>query len=384
MAATRLVGALRSLIEPLEARRMLSAIPPQIVLNQATTLDDKSVTVSYSIGTAAVTQALKFNFYRSDQPVMDAGSTLIRTQTLPATDTTDLAVGAHKLALISGTTLTPNTAQQYIVAVANPDGSIIEAAGSNNVTYFHTFMLGAIAHGAEFTGTTIPDWEASMATDLVTKDHYNDAIALNWVTASRAAKSGQAVAAGNNLYSLVVARADQLAAGHAGDVVDLHFIGHSRGGAVISQAMQRLVGITDPALVGSYIKATFVDSHPANAASVGLYSGGSAVSALAMTLFQLATKDPQVIIPANVKYAEVYYQHTTYKNFITSDPLEYSTLNIWGQGPNDGIVNKSSSPIHYINLTSAVGNTVNPIGHGEMPYWYLLNVIDTGAAANVA
>lgn len=43
---------------------------------------------------------------------------------------------------------------------------------------------------------------------------------------------------------------------HVGEVVDLQFIGHSRGAVVASEA---LVATTDPALEGSYTVATLLD-----------------------------------------------------------------------------------------------------------------------------
>ncbi|MGD0768541.1 MAG: hypothetical protein ABSB42_10155 [Tepidisphaeraceae bacterium] len=376
--------AARPVVEAMEGRVMLSVTLPQLTLTEATTLNDQSVTVSYSISQAAVAQPLRFDFYRSDQPTLDSGSTLIGTQTLAATDTTDLSVGSHKVAMINGTTLTPNIPQEYIVVVADADAAVTEAAGSVNTAYFQTFMLGAVAHGLELTGTTIPTWESTMASNLVTDDHYNYVIAFNWVTASRQAKSGVAVASGNQLYSQVLAEANVLASAHLGDVVDLHFIGHSRGAVVISQAMQDLVGTTNPALEGSYIKATFLDPHPANSASLSLYSGNSLISVLAIDAFELADKDPAVVIPSNVKYAEVYYQHSPYADFIAVDPTEYMTLNLWGEGPNNGIINNSGTTIHWTNLTSAAGNTINPIGHSEVPIWYTLNVVDAGLAASVS
>jgi hypothetical protein len=378
-----LTQAARPVLESMEGRVMLSVTLPQLNLTEATTLNDTSVQVSYSISGAAVTAPLQFNFYRSDQPTLDSGSTLIGTQTLAATDTTDLSVGSHKVAMIGGTTLTPDVPQEYIIVVANANAAVTEAAGSVNTAYFQTFMLGAVSHGLELTGTTIPTWESSMASDLVTDDHYNDVIAFNWVVASREAKSGVAVASGNTLESQVVTEANSLASAHLGDVVDLQFIGHSRGAVVISQAMQDLVGTTDPALEGSYIKATFLDAHPANSASLSLYSGNSAISTLAIDVVELADKDPAVVIPSNVKDVEVYYQHSPYQDFITEDPTEYSTLNLWGEGPNQGIVNKSSATIQWINLTSASGNTTNPIGHSEVPLWYTEFVVDAGLAASV-
>jgi len=371
------------IIEWMEDRLMLSATLPQLKLTEATTLNDTSVTVSYSITGAAVASPLRFDFYRSDQPTLDAGSTLIGTQTLAATDTADLSVGSHQVAMIKGTTLTPDIPQEYIVVVADADAAVTEAAGSVNTAYFQTFMLGAVSHGLELTGTAIPSWESQMASDLVTDDQYNDVIAFNWVTESRELKSGVAITAGTQLEQQVITAANSLASAHLGDVVDLHFIGHSRGAVVISQAMLDLVGTTDPALEGSYIKATFLDAHPASSANISLQSTSSKLAAAAIDLFETVDKDPAVVIPANVKDVEVYYEHTPYQDLITIDPTEYSTVNLWGEGPGQGIVNNSSATIQWTNLTSAAGNTTSAIGHSEVPLWYTMYVVDEGLAASV-
>src|SRR5579872_4654981 len=84
--------------EVLEMRTLLSggvnpqtAALPKLTLTQATTLDAKSVEVSYTIATTSITHALRFDIYRSDQSVVDGKSQLIGTQTIPTSDTTDLA-----------------------------------------------------------------------------------------------------------------------------------------------------------------------------------------------------------------------------------------------------------------------------------------------------
>jgi hypothetical protein len=369
--------------ESMESRVMLSATLPQLTLTEATTLNDTSVQVSYSITGAAVTAPLEFQFYRSSAPTLNSGSALIGTQTLAATDTTDLSVGTHNVAMISGTTLTPDVPQEYIVVVANANAAVTEAAGSVNTAYFQTFMVGAISHGLELTGTAIPSWESQMATALVADDQYNDVIAFNWVTESRELKSGVAITAGTQLEQQVITEANSLATAHLGDVVDLQFIGHSRGAVVISQTMLDLVGTTDPALEGSYIKATFLDAHPASSANLSLQSAASGLAALAIDTFEVVDKDPAVVIPPNVKDVEVYYQHTPYQDLITIDPTEYSTVNLWGEGPGQGIVNDSSATIQWTNLTSAAGNTTTAVGHSEVPLWYTEYVVDEGLAASV-
>ena len=378
---------------------------PQLSLSEATTLDAKSVAVTYGIANAAVTNPLTFNVYRSATPTFDSSSTLIGTQTIdPAMDPTDLQLGNHTVTLISGTNLPPDPSHPYVVVVADANNSVPEAAGSVNTAYFRKFLVGVISHGFNFsTSTVTPDWEQSMATDLMIYDNYDFVIPFNWMAQSHDPEPGLAAAAGHDMYSQVVKKANELAAVHAGDVVDLHFIGHSRGAVVVSQAMLDLVGTTDSALEGSYIKATFLDPHPANGSTIGLASGYpipvaallggellwyDAVSTLA--------NDRQVVVPTNVKDADVYYQHSSYldgfilKPFVAQSASEFF-LNLWGEGPNDGIIEDSASPIEWHNLTDNVdtsdgpdGLAIGPIGHSEVPTWYLMHVVDAGLASSVA
>jgi hypothetical protein len=370
---------------------MLSSVLPELTMTKATTLDAKSVSVSYTVSNANITQALRFDVYRSDQPFVDSSSKLIGTQTLPATDTTDLAQGSHvNVKLIAGTALPPNQALPYIVVVADGNNAVAEDPASTDIVYFRTYVLGAVAHGFNSTSSTAtPTWETRMANELQTVDHYDAVIAFNWMSTAGLQKSGQAVAAGNQLYSQIVVAADALAAGHAGDVVDLHVIGHSRGAVVVNRALQDLVGTTDPALQGSYIRETLLDPHPAGSSTLSLYSANPLTSFLVVPSYRSmenAMADPQIVIPKNVAVAEIYYQHTTYSGFRTSNSTEYA-LNLWGEGPSNGITNQSPSAIQWHNLTGVNDSTIGPsgkaiglIGHSEITDWYETHVVVAGVA----
>jgi hypothetical protein len=377
--------------------------PPDLVMDQATTKDATNVCVTYDINNASITgQSLPFEIYRSS--TTNGHDIPIALATVPQSDATDLSVGHHTnvqltLHYLNSTgpqNLAPDPLHPYIVVQADSDGSITESPGSVNTTYFRTYLLGVLSHGFAFTlSSHTPGWEINIGNELKADDHYDDFIAFNWMAMSRSLASGQAVAAGNQLYSQVVTKAHQLVAGHPGDVVDLHFIGHSRGTVVVSQAMQDLVGTTDPALQGSYIKATLLDPHPANILTTGLlYSSFPLTSRIVLPpylAFELADRDPQVVVPKNVKYTDVYYQHSSYLDgFIITDPAEFA-LNLWGEGPADGIINQSSAPIQWRNLTDVVevangptGLPIGPIGHSEVYLWYDVHVVSKGLAASVS
>src|SRR5262249_11006844 len=139
-------------------------------------------------------------------------------------------------------------------------------------------------------------------------------IAFNWVRASIRPRRGQATHAGDRMAQQVKDQADQLAAQHPGDVVDVNFIGHSRGGVVISRALQDLVGTTDPALQGGYLQMTLLDPHPASLRfsqfSSLLLSKLSLTAGLATAIFEELAQDPQVVVPPNVMQVQLFYEDT--------------------------------------------------------------------------
>ena len=239
---------------------------PKFEFDEVTTLDAQSVATTYTILNADITQPLTFDVYRSDQPFKDSTSVPIGEQTIdPKTNSQDLTHGNHiDVPLIKGTSLPPNPFMPYVVVVADANGAVQEDPGSINTAYFQKYLLGVVSHGFLLqTSNDTPAWETQMQASLM-NEGYNNVIAFNWASMSLTPKAGEAVAAGNMLFSQIVANADQLAAGHAGDVVDLHLIGHSRGAVVVTQALQDLVGTTDPRLAGGYFKLTLLDPHPAH------------------------------------------------------------------------------------------------------------------------
>jgi hypothetical protein len=380
----------RVAVEWLEARLPLTAAAvvglPQFTLRQATTKDSNSVAVDYSIANADITQPLTFDVYRSDRTVFDSSSVLLGETTIdPAVAPQNLTQGTHAgVPLIPGTVLTPNTTLPYIVVVADRNGAVVEDSNSSNTSYFRTFELGVVVHGKESTtSNATPAWETQMASDLKKFDHYDNVIAFNWVKDSSTAAAGLATKAGDTLYNQVVAAAGALDASHAGDVVDLHFIGHSRGAVVVSRSLQDLASQPATALTGSYVKVTLLDAHPSNLADAGLYSAQSgllgAIAVNGYQNFEASTKDPEVVLPASagIKAVEVYYQHTPASGF-PSNNTEH-LLNLWGEGQNDGyLINRSGVAIQWHNLTSVKDPTVGLIGHSEIHAWYQLRVVDAG------
>ena len=280
--------------------------------------------------------------------------------------------------------LTPNTALPFIVVLANPNGTIAESNSSNNTASFETHVLGVIAHGLEIDPTLwllnmVPSWELQMASDLQMRDGYEAVIPFNWVRLSILPFPSAIQLAGNQLYQQVVVEADQLASQHPGDVVDINFIGHSRGTVVISEALQDLAGTTDPALRGGYMEMTLLDPHPANLA----FSQFSWVSflppandfATLVVLFEILAHDPQVVVPSNVMQTQLFDEQTM-AGQLGFSYLGEILLNFWGDTPGF-ILNQSALPIREKNLTNVVAAGIGLIGHYEVHDWYLANVVDT-------
>jgi hypothetical protein len=361
---------------------------PDIQMTGATTTDARTLSVNYNIaGSSIAGQTLDFNVYRAPSFNSLAGAQLIGTASIPGSDTADLNLGSHQgvqLQIIGTngqplTALTPNTALPFLVVVANPNGTIAESDSSNNTASFETHVLGVVVHGLEFNlkGTT-PSWETQMATALQQTDGYEAVIAFNWVRQSGLPFPGLAVQAAARLEQQVVAQADQLAAQHPGDVVDINFIGHSRGSVVVSQALQDLVGTTDPALKGGYIQMTMLDPHPANDFQ-GLFSWVpilplSNTIAEGTLIFQLLAQDPQVIVPSDVTQAEEFDQQTLAGQLFPT--LSEFLMNLWGEPPTT-IPNQSGQPIESMSLTGVKAPGVGLVGHDEVHQWYQVNVVNT-------
>ncbi len=385
-------------LEQLEDRIVPSSSP--IDLTFATTSDARTIRVNYTItGDSLGGQNVTFNIYRSATFNSPGGAQLIGTATIPGSDSSDLSAGTHtgvKLSLTAPngqplTALTPNTTLPFVVVVANLDGSSAS---------FETHVLGVIAHGLEsdpFLVYTdqVPGWETQMAKDLL-HEGYQAVIPFNWVRLSVLPFPFAITIASNLLYDQVVSEANQLAGQHPGDVVDISFIGHSRGTVVISEVLQDLVGTIDPALQGGYMQMTLLDPHPANTAfsqfSVASFLPEASAVAAFVTDFENATQDPQVVIPSNVKQVQVFDQQTpagqlgfllgaleaTSEGQLISQFLEF-VVNLWGERA-ASLINQSGQPIKETNLSNVFATGIGLIGHSDVPLWYLANVVETHKA----
>lgn len=383
---------IRLCLEQLEDRVLLS-VSPEIALTFATTTDARTISINYTVNNDSLAgQNVGFNVYRSAAFDSLSGAQLIGTATIPGSDSADLSVGTHsgiKLVLTAPngqpvTALTPNTALPFIVVDATLDGSTAS---------FETHVLGVIAHGLEFDPSLViadqvPAWETQMAAALQQQDGYQAVIPFNWIRLSALPFPFAIGLASNMLDQQVVAEANQLAGQHPGDVVDINFIGHSRGTVVISEVLQDLVGTTDPALKGGYMQMTLLDPHPANPA----FSQFSAAPFLLVandlaslvTAFEALAQDPQVVVPSNVEQVQEFDEQTPagqlgfligfLETFSSSLLLEF-VYNTWGETA-ASLPNQSAHPIEEKNLTNLFAAGIGLIGHSEVPLWYLANVVN--------
>ncbi|HTU89617.1 MAG TPA: hypothetical protein VMF69_05925, partial [Gemmataceae bacterium] len=223
-----------------------------------------------------------------------------------------------------------------------------------------------------------PAWEVQMAAALQQSDGYEAVIPFNWVRLSILPFPLAIELASDQLYQEVVAEADQLADQHPGDVVDINFIGHSRGTVVISEVLQDLVGTHDPALQGGYMQMTLLDPHPANL-SFSQFSWDAAIPAAndfaaLVIAFEVLTSDPQVVVPSNVMQVQLFDEQTQAGQLGFSNLTEI-LLNLWGETASV-LPNQSGQPIEEMNLTDVTAPGIGLIGHYEVPDWYLANVVD--------
>jgi hypothetical protein len=370
---------IRLCLEHLEDRVLPSAAP-NIQMTFATTTDSRTLSVNYTIsGSSFAGQNLSFNIFRSSAYNSLNGAQLIGTATIPASDSANLGLGSHtgvKLSLTNPngqpvTALTPNTALPFIVVVANSNGSSAS---------FETHVLGVIAHGFEMSLMTwwlnqVPFWEATMAAALQQHDGYEAVLAFNWVRLSLLPFPFATQLAVSELHQQVVAEADQLASQHPGDVVDINFIGYSRGNVVNSAVLQDLNGTNDPALRGGYLEMTLLDPYPANLSfskfSWNFFAPLANDVAALVVVFELLTHDPQVVVPPNVMQTLLFDQQTP-AAFIG---LPITWFNLWGE---QGVVlsDQSAQPIKEQNLTNVTAAGIGLIGHYDVHDWYLANVVD--------
>lgn len=353
---------------------------PNIAMLSATTPDSRGVTVTYQVAGTNL-PAIPLAIYRSADARFDPTADLpLGGQALSGAD---LTPGNHTVTVTLPGGLPIDPAHPYVLAVADPGNVVAESNEADNLASFRTFVIGAVAHGLELNPGT-PAWIGTMAASLRGVG-YDVAIPFDWSRFSSLPVPGLSTLAGQQLAGAIVAAAQQLQPRLSpGDVIDLHLIGHSRGGVVVSQVALALQALEQagalPALKAGWLKMTLLDPHPADdprlSGTPGLppYSvSGGPLGRLFVTgynAFVAGAQDPAVVVPGNVDEAEVYYQRTDHR--LASSPNESPLVNLaerifipWGDVPVFG------APARYSDLTGIVH------GHYEVHDWYQQHVVPT-------
>ena len=367
---------------------------PTVSIVDASTDDSKSMTVSYDVEGNDGSGSLPIDVYRSSSDTPGVGDQVAIAQlTIDGTNATN---GIHTIEIDpDGTTgaaftfeqaqaLRPDPTHRYVVTTADDQGTF-DPADETSPPYssFRIWLVGAVAHGLDGDGwsPTSPsyfpapylNWVDTMASQLQTSDGYDVGIPFHWEKQSVSKQTDQTVIAGASL-ALDVEQTATVLAYELGpnDVIDVNFIGYSRGAVVVSRALQELDSTTIPALKAGFMMETLVDPHPANndippsnpTPQDSLSLSGLAAEFLfsSYSSFQDTAQDPNVVIPPNVQAAVDFYQHTSVSDLnpvYLNDNYE-TILNLWGEVPT-AITNDSTTTILSDDWTGGYG-------HGEMMY----------------
>ena len=245
-------------LEALEPRLVPSTLggSPPVAMLSLTEADSRSVTIAYRVDQAPdAGQPLRFGIYRSSDGQFGTGDVLIdswqvgpTTQGQAGSPMDDAgqpadAPGIHRVTIPLPDGLPPDPQHPYVLAVADPSSP--SAPGDPTQTAsLRTHVIGIVTHGGlqNTRWKYGPAWQAEAAAVLKSQG-YDAVIAYNWVADSN--HPGRAAMQGPRLARQILATASQFP---ASDPVDLHFIGHSEGAVVNTQAIVSLEKHDDPAV----------------------------------------------------------------------------------------------------------------------------------------
>ena len=356
--------------ERLDERLLLT----MVTFTRATASDYRTIVLDYTVEPGTFLTDLPVAIWRSADPVLDNSDVRIGSADLTASQ---LTPGVHtKVPLTLGLrepgvdALAPDPAHPFVLVTADlRDGTT--TAG------FRKYLVGLISHGFEppTVNDQLPAWETQMAASL-TAAGYDVVIPFNWMATAGTPAPGLAVAAGTRAGEQLI---QAIAANVPADgVVDPHWIGHSRGSVVITQAahlVQANLALV-PQAAGGYWRLTYLDPHPAHAVNVVPFSAANnRLGRLALALgnaFQQVAQDPfPLVVPSMVIDVQTYYQNSPASTLL---PLTAeSVLNPWGTSPPEGIMPSTGAPTRFETL-----NLTTPgMAHSVVHDWYQQNVVPT-------
>jgi len=336
-------------------------------LTKATTKDSKSVSVTFDASGADEGKEVEFSVYRS------ASSSKTLTSGPPiGTQRVRIRPGSNqKLEILKGTRIPFDKERPYIVVTTT-------VGKEQDTAYFRKWKLGVVVHGYTLPqiieGGKYYEQSKKACEDLKTYKSYDEAIAFEWQKESRDEDPAMLDRTADRLAGEVTLKAASLISNHVDDVVDIHWIGHSRGTLVICSAMSKINSNQDlKTFFGTgehYL--TLVDIHPAHPNSNTLRSRvdnpiGRTFDGYAKDFGEkVRDDDPTIERFDGLRSITIYYQKSDVSEL--TDPDE-TIINLWGLGGDDSsrVNNKSGLAIDWKKLTGSVG-------HSTIWNWVLLNV----------
>ncbi|MGO9915982.1 MAG: invasin domain 3-containing protein [Isosphaeraceae bacterium] len=369
---------------------------PDIVLDSVMTTDSREAIVSYDVNTPNLAGPLYIQIYRSDKSTYDSNDPNnvavgdpYQIELQPGHYTTNTEDEPPIDLFIPGRAkqpLAPDPSRPYVLAVIEDgDGNLpTNLTIDESQAHFKIWVIADVTYGFSLTGEP-PAWAQQIATALDTPRGaggagYNSALIKKW-SSGLTTGPGEAVEGGDALCQQV---AEQAAAieGELGknDVIDVQLIGHSRGAAVIGVAMQELVENTPATspLGEGYYKLTFLDPHPANAATAGdvrIQLPIPKFNAFAVFWYFIRSalyNDPSVVVSSRVNAVEDFYEQNSNgsiapANFKNEPEEEY--FNLLGD-PSEIQIEDPANTIAEDYDLSPLG-----LGHSDVWRWYIGHVV---------
>ncbi len=376
-----------------------------VALDSVSTTNSREAIVDYDINNPNLTQPFYIQIYRSDKPTYqsdDPNTVAVGERQ----EVTDLQPGQGETCIDlsqENSNWSPQTAapgQDNLVEPLAPDPSlpyvlavVVDAQGKvptdltvdDSQAHFKIWVIADVTQGF---GSSDQSWVQQMASLLSgppfpSQAGYNSAMPFYWN--SFRPLPGQTVSGGNSLYEQILGQAAGLKPDLGeNDVIDVQLIGHSRGSAVIGQAMQDLVSnlnTEEPALAEGYYKLTFLDPHPANLNTLTDISVGSLLAPptdlaglLLYAVFSAAYDDPRVVVNSRVNQVDDYYEQDSVSNINAPYKLVSSYENFFNLmgDPSQIEIQDSTSTVSLQYNLSSLG-----LGHSDVWQWYMDNVIKT-------
>lgn len=385
-----------------------------LFVDKVTTADARSVEVHYRTSQGFETQPVRFTVHRGSRPELTGAETLLGEETVTIRAASERP---EPLTLLRKTDLPLDASRPYVIVTAS--------YGPHEVRgWFRKHTVGVAIHGYTFrylhgtlralehdlVGTdwldllvqdlqlntpVVEDWQNELIDRLTREACYDEAsFPFNWRYDSVTPLRTILHARGKDLYDQVVRIAKSRVAEHPGDVVDLHLIGHSRGTVIVSQALLAWKRAPDPALRGSWMRATLLDPHPANNRfsppqapneNVDEDTTGAAWTRANYERFQDAARDPEVVLPSGTGLRDVslWYQQERVVDIQRNPPdedgngiadveLRLSPMNLWGlPATSPFVVNHAGVEIRANRLRRLEPGGSGVITHTGVPIRYV-------------